>query len=169
LLWIAIAVGVLILGGIASLVSDREDNRRAPVSSTDPAPMNNAAQVQRPAPAPAMNSNAGASTTLAWRDHALRYNARFTMSSGSTNAQLSVDVFDWQTGRSLGHRELIAHGRVDAPGRNIFSAQIPVEGDSITPGPHVHSVNLVFEMQANGNWAFVRNCTMPGDCYETNH
>ena len=168
-LWIAIAIGVLILGGIASLLSDRENNGQAPISQIDPAPMNNAAPVQTPVQAPTMKANTSETTTLSWRDHALRYSARFTVSSGSTDAHLSVDVNDWQTGQSLGHRELIAHGRFDGPGRRIFSAEVPVDGDSITPGPHVHSVNLVFEKPANGSWALVRNCTVPGDCYETKH
>ena len=62
-----------------------------------------------------------------------------------------------------------AHGRADGPDRNIFSTQIPVPGDSQTPGAHVHDVNLVFERQLNGSWAFVRNCMAPGNCYDVKH
>ena len=38
----------------------------------------------------------------------------------------------------------------------------------MTAGAHVHNVNLVFELQPNGNWALVRNCMGPGNCYEIN-
>jgi hypothetical protein len=88
------------------------------------------------------------------------------MRSGSPVAQLSVDVVDGQTRRSLGHRDVPVYVHLDAPGRNVFSAQIQVDGDSTTPGPHVHPLNLVFEQQPNGSWIFVRNCTAPGNCFE---
>ena len=38
-------------------------------------------------------------------------------------------------------------------------------GDSRTPGPHCHNVNLVFETQGNGGWRFLRNCMAPNNCY----
>jgi hypothetical protein len=166
-LWISIGVGVLVAAGIASVVNDREAERKVPISPVKPAPLIDTPAVPAPRPAVPANPNPGASWSLMWRDHALRYDGIFTMRAGSTDAHLSVDVHDWRTGRSLGHHELTAHGRT-VPGQNIFSARVPVEGDSVTPSPHFHDVNLVFELQ-NGLWTFVRNCTKPGDCYETQH
>ena len=84
----------------------------------------------------------------------------------SNAASLSVDVVDGRAQRSLGHRQVAAYGRADAPGRNVFSSQIAVPGDSLTPGDHVHNVNLVFEAQPDGNWVLVRNCMGPNNCYE---
>ena len=166
-MWIGIGVAVLVLAGIGSMF---QDHKPTLIPTTDVVP----APAPAPAPSPglnnnAVNANAGPSVALAWRDHALSYQGRFTMTGVNTPAHLSLDVFDINTGRSLGHRELPAYGRVDAPGRNVFAAQVEVDGDSVTPGRHVHNLNLVFEQQGNGNWAFVRNCSNPNDCYEVPH
>ena len=75
---------------------------------------------------------------------------------------------DCGTDFSFAHRQVAAYGHADAPGRNVFSTQIAVPGDTVTPGAHVHNVNLVFELQPNGNWALVRDCMAPNNCYELN-
>ena len=167
-LWIAIGVGVLILGGIASLISEHDPDRQMPIAPVNVAPLVDV-EPAVPKPAPAVHTNAGPGVVLAWQDHALTYKGRFTWGGGSTVAHLSIDVFDGRTGNSLGHREVAAYGHPDSQMRNVFAAQIPVDGDSVTAGPHTHSVNLVFEMQPNGNWSFVRNCSAPNDCYEVRH
>jgi hypothetical protein len=105
---------------------------------------------------------------VAWYDNALMYQGTLSWDGRSNAAALSVDVVDGQTKRSIGHRQVAAYGHADAPGRNVFSTQIAVPGDSKTAGAHVHNVNLVFELQPNGNWALVRNCMGPGNCYEIN-
>ena len=172
-MWIAIGVGVLFLAGLAQLLTPK------PVGGggAGPAPLVTPPVSEGPV-APAANINgstampgngSGLTLDLSWYDHALTYRGTLRWPVGTTVAQLSVDVTDAATHKSLGHREVTAFGRPDAPGRNVFSAQIPVNGDSTTPGPHTHSVNLVFELQANGNWAFVRNCTSPGNCFEVRH
>jgi hypothetical protein len=46
-----------------------------------------------------------------------------------------------------------------------MSTSVAVPGDSRTPGPHSHNVNLVFQAQGNGGWTFLRNCMAPNDCY----
>ena len=166
-LWIAIGVGVLILAGIASLLNDPVSRHDMPSGSNNVSPPSDIAPA--PSRAPAVNANAGPAAMVAFYDHALTYKGRFTWAGGSTAARLSVDVYDSRTGNSLGHREVAAYGHPDAPGRNVFAAQIPVDGDSVTPGPHSHNVNLVFEMQPNGTWAFVRNCSAPNDCYDVPH
>lgn len=162
-LWIGIGFAVLVLGGIASMVSEKQNDRQGPFVPPVPAP------VPAPVPTPEPNANAGPGMALSFRDHALSYQGRFAMTGVGMAAQLSIDVRDGKTGKSLGHRELAAYGRANAPGQNIFSAQVEVDGDSVTPGRHVHTLNLVFEQQPNGNWSFVRNCSGPGDCYEVPH
>ncbi len=168
-LWIGAGFGVLVLGGIASMISDRQDDRNRPAAPADIAPLGNIAPAPAPAPAPTIDANAGSGTMLMFRDHALSYKGRFTMTGPNTPARLSIDVYDGKTGKSLGHRELLAYGHVDAPGRNVFSAQVEVDGDSITAGRHAHTLNLVFEQQRDGNWPLVKNCSAPGDCYDVPH
>lgn len=168
-LWIGIGLGVLVLGGIASMVSEHESDRQMPIAPVNVAPLGNVTPVPAPDPAPAMNADAGPGGMLAWRDHALKYQGRFTMTGVASPAHLSIDVYDGKTGKNLGHREIPAYGRVNAPGQNIFAAQVEVDGDSVTPGRHSHNLNLVFELQPNGNWAFVRNCSGPNDCYDVPH
>jgi hypothetical protein len=155
-LWIGGGLLVLVLGGLASLVSEQQERMSTVTPRLADAPL----------AAPAAPTAPAFSMRLAWVDHALMYQGTLSMRAGSNVAQLSVDVVDGQTRRSLGHREVPAYVHADAPGRNVFSAQIPVDGDSTTPGPHVHPLNLVFEEQPNGNWIFVRNCTAPGNCFE---
>lgn len=166
-LWIGAGFGVLVLGGIASMVSEHSEDRQVPTPTLDVAPPGNIATV--PAPSPAIDANGAPGTMLAFRDHALSYKARFTMTGPNTPARLSLDVYDGKTGKSLGHRELLAYGHVDAPGRNVFSAQVEVDGDSVTAGRHAHTLNLVFEQQPDGNWPLVKNCSKPGDCYDVPH
>jgi hypothetical protein len=151
-LWIGGILVVLVIAGLASLVAEQQE---APMNGAGPA----AAQVAAAA-APVF------STRLAWRDYALLYQGTLSWDGRSQTAHLSVDVADGQTKRSLGHRELPVRAFPDAPGRNVFSTQVPVDGDSTTQGPHMHNVNLVFEQQTDGNWVFVRNCMAPGNCYD---
>lgn len=161
-MWIGIGVGVLVLGGIASMVSEQQADRHDPVG-----PRGNVAPT--PAPSQDFSAAAGPGMALSFRDHALTYQGRFTMNGVGSPAHLSIDVHDGKTGRSLGHRELDAYGHADAPGRNVFAAQVEVDGDSVTPGRHVHTVNLVFEQRPDGSWPLVRNCSAPGDCYDVPH
>jgi len=51
----------------------------------------------------------------------------------------------------------------DAPGRVVLSTQVSVpNGDSRTPGAHMHAVNLVFEQPPGGGRQFRRNCMAAG-------
>ncbi|MBV9889814.1 MAG: TIR domain-containing protein [Rhizobacter sp.] len=166
-LWISIAVGIAVVAGIVSQLAEQA----SPVPAGPPMSTPLASPVANPA-LPAANPALSATTPaalrldLSWMDRALFYRGVLVWDGRTTAANLSVDVTDRQTMRSLGHRDVIAYGHPDAPGRNVFSSQIMVPGDSQTPGVHVHTVNLVFEQQAGGNWAFVRNCTAPGECFE---
>ena len=102
---------------------------------------------------------------LTWRDDVLRYTGTLRWDGRSTFAQVSMRIVDDPTGASLGSRELAAAMHLDAPGRMVFSTSVPVGGDSRTAGAHSHAVHLVFEMQPNGRWMFVRNCMEPNSCW----
>lgn len=158
-----IAVGAVVLVGLASLVSEYGPERPLPVPLPDPTPALPPATLASPNKPVALNMN------LVWRDYVLQYSGKLSWDGHSNTAGLSVDIVDSGTRKDLGSRQLEAYPRLDAPGRLVFATQVPVPGDSRTAGPHSHDVNLVFEMQANGNWVFVRNCMTPGNCYETVH
>lgn len=155
--WASLALGIVFLAGLASMLGESQAPGSAPGVA---APVGNV-------PPQAANPAGSAFTTpVAFYDNALMYQGTLSWDGRSPGATLSVDVADGQTKRSLGHRQLVAYGRPDAPGRNVFSTQIAVPGDSKTAGAHVHDVNLVFEQQPGGNWMLVRNCMAPNDCYE---
>jgi hypothetical protein len=156
-LWLGGAFGILVLAGIASVLAERDGAQPT---------QDRSGGVPPPAAATPYPTGAGFNTGVMYYDYALVYRGTLSWDGRANAAELSVDVVDGQTNRSLGHRNVPAYGRGDGPNRNIFSAQIPVPGDSKTPGAHVHDVNLVFERQPAGNWVFVRNCMGPGNCYE---
>ena len=112
-------------------------------------------------------AGSGAQTTspLAWRDRSLRYTGTVTWDAREPTAQLHLSAFDGKTGGPIAQTTLSATAQLDAPGRYVFTAQLPVPGDSETPRPHGHALHLVFEMR-NGQLVLVRNCTTPNDCYE---
>jgi hypothetical protein len=177
---IAAAVGVAVIVGVWI---DRQDSvgsgpPPAPIPSSIPSPTPSPVQAPTPSPMQAPTgvapppagtyspSGASTSTNLVWRDEALRYTGTLSWDGQSTVAQLSVGVIDLATSQPLGSHQLAVSVRPEAPGRAIFSTQVPVPGDSQTAGRHSHAVNLVFERQANGQWVFARNCTGPGRCWE---
>ena len=137
------------------------------VRNVEPPAANVAAPiVANPAPTGAV------SASLSWRDRELGYAGLLTWDGHSSNAHLSVDVIDMVTQGRLGHREVEGEVHLLMPGRSAFSAQIGVNGDSQTPRPHMHDVNLVFEQQPSGMWQLVRNCVDLRDnrtCFETRH
>ncbi len=101
--------------------------------------------------------------TLNWRDYVLAYEGRLRWDGRGALATVAVRATDSGTGRVLSEGSYNATVGADAPGRMVFSTQVPVpNGDSRTPGAHSHAVNLVFEQQANGGWQFRRNCMAPG-------
>ncbi len=157
--WIALAGVIVVLAGIVSLLGEMQQPA-APIA----APIGTVS----PGGAATYPTGPGINMNVAWYDNALMYQGTLSWDGRSNAAALSVDVVDGQTKRSIGHRQVAAYGHADAPGRNVFSTQIAVPGDSMTAGAHVHNVNLVFELQPNGNWALVRNCMGPGNCYEIN-
>lgn len=96
---------------------------------------------------------------LRWLDNALIY-AGFMKSYGQ-RAELMIDVFDLQTGTFIKtHRQEVRS--VPAAGGFVVSGVVNVPGDSVTPYPHSHQFNLVF--QNRGGSIVVANCT-GSNCY----
>jgi hypothetical protein len=169
-LWIGGGFALLVLAGLASVISERDGGGQPTpaVRNVDPPMGNVTAPIVATNPAP----NGAVSASLSWRDHALGYAGILTWDGRSATGHLSVDVIDMATQRSLGHREVSGDVRLLVPGRSAFSTQIGVNGDSQTPGAHSHTINLVFEQQQNGMWQLVRNCgdlNVPSSCFETRH
>jgi TIR domain-containing protein len=160
--WVSLVAVIVVLAGIASLLGESSP---APAPRAEPA----ARGTTNPPDALAQPAGGAFNMNVAWYDNALMYQGTLSWDGRSNAAALSVDVVDGQTKRSIGRRQVSAYGHVDAPGRNVFSAQIAVPGDTLTPGAHVHNVNLVFEQQPGGGWTLVRNCMSPGNCYELKH
>lgn len=113
----------------------------------------------------------GLDVPLRWRDDALNYEGRLRWDGRSTMASVALRAADAVTGRVVAEGTQNALLLPDGPTRMAFSMQVPVpQGDSRTPGSHMHTVNLVFEQtQPGGGWVFRRNCTAAGRpdlCYE---
>ncbi len=99
---------------------------------------------------------------LAWRDYVLLYEGRLLWAAGAGTAWVDLRAVDGGTGRIVAQGRYAAEVQYPVPGQVVFSLEVPVPGDSRTPGPHVHAVNLVFERQPDGLWRFARNCMAPG-------
>ena len=100
------------------------------------------------------------SMNLEWNDNALRYSG--TLSWTSADATLRFTAFDGRNGARVGNYTLAAQ----VPGRSnyVVSGSIAVPGDSVSPYPHDHSINLYFNW-ADGSLRLVQNCPRPGECY----
>jgi hypothetical protein len=141
-------VVVLCLLGIASMLSQPQ-----PAPSPIPAPGGMPAA-----------TTAGIHENLVWRDYVLAYSGSVSWDGSSKTASIFVNVNDGYTHQPLGNRQLQATVSPNGPNQIVMSTSVAVPGDSRTPGPHSHNVNLIFQVQGNG-WAFLRNCMSPNDCY----
>ncbi len=71
----------------------------------------------------------------------------------------------------MGNGQQVASGEYQVmllpvnPQRIGFGMRLDVPGDSNTPGPHSHDINLIFDRQPDGSWRFVENCPEPNRCY----
>lgn len=153
---------VVVLLGIASFTS--QESQREPTRRPMPSPMP-ADLSDEPSGGVNGRSNAGIHQNLVWHDYVLAYSGNVAWDGASNNASIAVNVSDSNTHQPLGLRMLQASVNPNAPGQIVVSTSVPVNGDSRTPGPHSHSVNLVFQAQGNGTWTFLRNCMAPNDCY----
>jgi hypothetical protein len=142
----------------------------APTPTPTPTPIPAPAPSPSPAPSPAKqkpanNPTAGIHRNLTWRDHALSYVGSVSWDGRSNFAFVSMNVFDTLSRTSLGSRQLQASVQHYGTNQLVMSTTVGVVGDSITHGPHTHSVNLVFQAQPDGGWSFVHNCMSVNDCY----
>jgi hypothetical protein len=148
-------------GGAVALVVVLASAFHEPDTGVAPLPIGSG---QVPVPTAPTVSGAGAiDLPLRWRDYVLAYEGRLRWDGRGTLATVAVRATDSGTGRVLSEGTYNATLLADAPGRMVFSTQVPVpNGDSRTPGAHTHAVNLVFELQSGGGWQFRRNCMAPG-------
>jgi hypothetical protein len=159
---------VLVLVAIASMTNQ---NPTAPAPMQMPAPGPDSTPATSAAPAPALNQRpandavAGIHRNLSWHDHALNYVGNVSWDGRSNVAFISMNVFDTLSRSPLGPRQLQAGVQPYGANQLVISTTVGVAGDSVTPGPHTHSVNLVFQAQPDGGWTFVHNCMSENDCY----
>ena len=108
-------------------------------------------------------ASAPKSMNLDWNDNAIRYSG--TLSWTNADASLRFTAYDARTGTRIGNYTLPA--QVPAQGiKYVVSGSISVSGDSVSPYPHEHSINLYFNIgQGDGSLRFVQNCPRPGECY----
>ncbi len=154
--------GVLLLLVIAAAFSDRSDVDRVSTGGGRPMPSftGNDGRAQDDA-----IGDTGIHANLEWHDYVLAYSGSVSWDGRSNTAFIKAMVADSNTRRIIGARDLSASVMRTGPTQLVLSTSVAVPGDSRTPGPHSHNVNLVFETQGNGGWQFMRNCMAPNNCY----
>jgi hypothetical protein len=116
-----------------------------------------AAERQRLASAPR-------SLNLEWNDNAIRYSG--TLSWTNADASLRFTAYDARTGARIGNYTLPAQVPTQGRSNYVISGSISVSGDSVSPYPHEHSINLYFNTgQGDSSLRLVQNCPRPGECY----
>ncbi len=144
---------VIVLLGIVGALQDQRKPARPAFNTSDDEP-----ETVQPAVG-------GIHANLTWRDYVLAYSGNVSWDGKSNTAFIKLTVADSNTRQTIGNRELTAGVNRNGPGQIVLSTSVAVPGDSRTPGPHSHNVNLVFQSQGNGSWQFLRNCMSPDDCY----
>ncbi|MEO8079048.1 MAG: hypothetical protein ABI641_00865, partial [Caldimonas sp.] len=154
-LWIGIGAATVLLVALAAVFGDREH---------EPAPV-----LDGPGGLPAPPSGNGAALpaldqTLAWQDYVLRFSGRVAWNGRGNQANVWASVTDGNTGRPLGEHQLQAAVYPNGNGQWRFATQVPVPGDSRTPGAHVHDINLIFLLRPDGTWVYLKNCWTATNC-----
>jgi TIR domain-containing protein len=109
-------------------------------------------------------ASAPKSMNLEWNDNAIRYSG--TLSWTNADASLRFTAYDARTGSRIGNYTLPAQVPTQGRSNYVVSGSISVSGDSVSPYPHEHSINLYFNTgQGDGSLRFVQNCPRPGECY----
>ncbi len=109
-------------------------------------------------------ASAPKSMNLDWNDNAIRYSG--TLSWTNADASLRFTAYDARTGSRIGNYTLPAQVPTQGKSNYVVSGSISVSGDSVSPYPHEHSINLYFNTgQGDGSLRFVQNCPRPGECY----
>jgi TIR domain len=102
------------------------------------------------------------SMNLEWNDNAIRYSG--VLSWTATDASLRFTAYDGRTGTRIGNYTLPAQAPAEAGARYAVSGNISVPGDSVSPYPHEHIINLYFN-SGGGSLRLIQNCPRPGECY----
>jgi hypothetical protein len=104
------------------------------------------------------------SMNLEWNDNAIRYSG--TLSWTNADASLRFTAYDARSGTRIGNYTLPAQVPAQARSNYMISGSISVSGDSVSPYPHEHSINLYFNTgQGDGSLRLLQNCPRPGECY----
>jgi hypothetical protein len=109
-------------------------------------------------------ASAPKSMNLDWNDNAIRYSG--TLSWTNADASLRFTAYDARTGARIGNYTLPAQVPTQGRSNYLVSGSISLSGDSVSPYPHEHSINLYFNTgQGDGSLRFLQNCPRPGECY----
>ena len=101
---------------------------------------------------------------LEWNDNAIRYSG--TLSWTTADASLRFTAYDARSGTRIGNYTLPAQVPAQARSNYMISGSISVSGDSVSPYPHEHNINLYFNTgQGDGSLRLLQNCPRPGECY----
>lgn len=104
------------------------------------------------------------SMNLEWNDNAIRYSG--TLSWTNADASLRFTAYDARSGTRIGNYTLPAQVPAQARSNYMISGSISVSGDSVSPYPHEHNINLYFNTgQGDGSLRLLQNCPRPGECY----
>jgi len=101
---------------------------------------------------------------LGWRDYVLLGSGRLVWDGSGESATLSAQVVDANTRQPLGSHQLNARVSPNGAGQWRFATQVPVPGDSSTPGAHTHDINLILQLRPDGSWLFLKNCWTATQC-----
>jgi len=160
--WTWVGVAVLAGGVITQIVPQTpEPVQVVPAPSPSPAPGPGLGGLTPPVEL----FDGGIDSPVQWRDHILKYTGKLFWDGRSSLGTLSFSAQD------QGNGQMVAQGKYQVmllpvnPQRMRFNMRLALAGDSHTPGPHSHDINLIYERQPDGRWRFVQNCPAPDTCY----
>ncbi len=167
--WGWVGAAVLVAGGLSQVPSP------APSPAPSPTPFPSPAPTPSPGPSPISGNaplappaalfNGGIDSPVQWRDHILNYSGRLFWDGRTTLGRLNFSALDQGNGRQVAQGDYQVLLLQVNPQRIRFNLRLDLAGDSHTPQPHSHDINLIYDRQPNGRWRFVQNCPAPNTCY----
>lgn len=103
-------------------------------------------------------ASATLNASVQWRDEVLGYSGQVAWDGSSPMASIVARIVDLPSGKALGEQRISARVQQQQLGQLLLQAQVSVPWDSNSAGPHVHDMNLLFQLAPGGGWQFVRNC-----------
>jgi hypothetical protein len=167
--WGWVGAAVLVAGGLSQVPSPAP----APTPSPSPAPSPSPSPAPSPSPSPGPVKltppvelfDGGIDSAVQWRDHILNYSGKLFWDGRSTLGRLGFTAVDQGNGRQVAGGDYQVLLLQVNPQRIRFNLRLDLAGDSHTPQPHSHDINLIYDRQPNGRWRFVQNCPAPNTCY----